>query len=331
MASPATDETRMSTTTRVTELRKLAALVWRNVHVAASLLAILGWVANLPAAHAQPSNEKTFATPGDAVEALYVAAKADDQAALSVIFGTNSGDLLHSGDEVADKTMIENFVRRYDQMHRVVIEPDGTVTLYVGAENWPTPIALVKNSSGSWYFDVENGKKEILYRRIGVNENDAIEICYALVEAQRDYSSAVRRGESARRYALKFVSDEGKENGLYWKVPNGDPPSPIGPLIADAASEGYTTQKGQTPFHGYYYRILEKQRAKGKEVAINGSLAQGFAFLAYPALYRNSGVMTFIVNQDGVVYQKDLGSDTESIASTMSQYNPDDSWDRVDQ
>jgi len=331
MAPPATDKIRMSKNTRIANLRIVASFIWRHVYVAASLLAVLGWLATLPSAHAQPSNEKTFATPGDAVKALYDAAKTDDQTALSVIFGTSSGDLLHSGDEVADKRMIDNFVRRYEQMHRVVIEPDGTATLYVGAENWPSPISLVKTSSGTWYFDVENGKNEILYRRIGANENDAIEICYALVAAQQDYASAVRNGESSRRYAMKFVSDEGKQNGLYWKVSSEEPPSPIGPLIVDAASEGYTKQKGKTPYHGYYYRILEKQRAGKKESTMNGALAQGFAFLAYPAQYRNSGVMTFIVNQDGVVYQKDLGPDTESVASTMTEYNPDDSWDRVDQ
>jgi len=332
VAPEAKDKAEMRTTARIVKLEKFVSILWRYVWVSASLPAIVGWLTLLPAAYAQSSNEKTFATPGEAVQALYDAAKPNDQAALSAIFGTNSGDLLHSGDEVADKNMIDNFVRRYEQMHRVVIEPDGTVTLYIGAENWPTPIPLVKTSSGSWYFDAESGKNEILYRRIGANENDAIEICYALVDAQLQYASAVRRGESSRRYALKFVSDEGKENGLYWKVPSGDPPSPIGPLIADAASEGYTTQKGKTPFHGYYYHILEKQRAKtGKELTINGSLGQGFAFVAYPAQYRNSGVMTFIVNQDGIVYQKDLGSDTESIASAMTEYNPDSSWDRVDQ
>jgi hypothetical protein len=333
MAPRATDKAQMSTTARIAKREKFVSLLWRHVLVAASLVTTVGWLTLFPAANAQQSNEKTFANPGDAVKALYDAAKTNDPAALSAIFGTSAGELLHSGDDVADKKMIDDFIRRYDQMHRVVIEPDGTATLYIGAENWPGPISLVKTSSGAWYFDVESGKNEILYRRIGANENDAIEICYALVDAQRDYASAARRGEPSRRYAMKFISDEGKENGLYWKVPSGDPPSPIGPLIADAASEGYTTQKGKTPFHGYYFHILEKQRATkaGKEYTMNGSLAQGFAFLAYPAQYRNSGVMTFVVNQDGVIYQKELGPDTESIASAMTEYNPDDSWDRADQ
>jgi len=308
----------------VASLRKLVSL-------AASLPAIVGPFIIIAAAYAQPSNEKTFATPGDAVEALYEAGKANDQAALSAIFGTHAGELLHSGDDVADKKTTDNFLQRYDQMHRVVIEPNGTATLYVGAENWPFPISIAETPSGSWYFDVENGMKEILYRRIGRNENDAIEICYALVAAEQEYASVVRGGESSRRYALKFVSDEGKQNGLFWKVAGGEPPSPIGPLIADAASEGYTRQKGQTAYHGYYFRILTKQRVGKKEYVMNGALAQGFSFLAYPAQYRNSGVMTFVVNQDGVIYQKDLGPETESIASAMTEYDPDDSWDRVDQ
>ena len=321
----------MRTSARIFNLRQFVSPSWRHVQLAALFFVVLGWLAILPSTYAQQSNEKTFATPGDAVEALYLAAKANDQAALSAIFGTSAGDLLHSGDAVADKRMIDNFVQRYDQMHRVVIEPDGTATLYIGAENWPTPIPLVKTSSGSWYFDAESGKTEILYRRVGANENDAIEICYALVAAQHDYASEVRSGESSKRYALRFISDDGKQNGLFWRVSNGEPPSPIGPLIADATSEGYTQQKVENPYHGYYFRILEKQRVGKKEYSMNGTLSQGFAFLAYPAQYRNSGVMTFIVNQDGVIYQKDLGPDTESIASKMTEYAPDDSWDPVDQ
>ena len=301
--------------------------------VAACLLTALGLLASLPAAHAQQANEKTFATPGEAVQALYISAKDNDQIAISAILGKNAGDLLHSGDEVSDKKALEDFLRRYDQMHPVVIEPDGTATLYIGAENWPFPISIVKTSSSAWYFDTESGKQEILYRRIGTNENDAIEICYALVQAQREYASAIRAGDSSKHYAMKFLSDEGKQNGLYWKTSGGEPPSPIGPLVADAASEGYTNKAA--PFHGYYFRILTKQKASSKggakDYTVNGTLVRGFAFVAYPAQYKNSGVMTFIVNQNGVVYQKDLGPETQAIASAMTEYDPDDTWDRVDQ
>jgi hypothetical protein len=267
--------------------------------------------------------------------ALYNAVKANDQQAVSAIFGSNSGPILHTGDDVADKNMGTNFIRRYDQMHRVVMEPDGTVTLYVGADNWPMPIPIVKNNSGAWYFDTESGAKEILYRRVGRNENDAIEVLYTLVDAQREYFSTTHDGDKAKQYALKFVSADGKQDGLYWKTSDNEPPSPIGPLIVSAAGEGYALKQGQqTPFHGYYYRILTKQgpAAKGgaKDYLVNGQLTRGFAFVAYPAEYRNSGVMTFIVNQDGVVYEKDLGQDTAKTASAMTEFNPDQGWIKSD-
>src|SRR5215469_14591149 len=326
----------MRASMRIATLTKLMSLSWMHVPVAAYVLAALGSLASLPAAHAQQSNEKTFATPGDAVLALYTAVKDDEQAVISTIFGTNAGDVLHSGDEVADRKTAQDFLRRYDQMHRVVIEPDGTATLYIGAENWPFPISIAKNMSGAWNFDTESGKQEILYRRVGRNENDAIEICQALVQAQREYVSVVRNNESSKHYAMRFISDEGRQNGLFWKSSDGEPPSPIGPLIVQASSEGYSAQKGQpTPFHGYYYRILTKQGhfAKGgkKNYLVKGELVRGFAFLAYPADYKNSGVMTLLVNQDGIVYQKDLGPDSETIAAHMTQYDPDDTWERVDQ
>ena len=284
---------------------------------------------------AQQGNEKTFSSPGDAVLALYSAVKSGDQQALSAIFGSNAGPILHSGDEVADKTMATDLIRRYDQMHRVVMEPDQRVTLYIGADNWPLPIPIVKNNSGAWYFDTEVGAKEILYRRIGRNENDAIEVLYTLVDAQREYASVARDGDKTKHYALKFLSDDGKQNGLYWKTSENETPSPIGPLIVDAAGEGYNLKQGQqAPFHGYYYRILTKQgpAAKGgaKDYLLNGQLTRGFAFVAYPAEYRNSGVMTFIVNQDGVVYEKDLGQDTTKIASAITEFNPDQGWIKSD-
>jgi hypothetical protein len=286
-------------------------------------------------AMAQQGNEKTFASPGDAVLALYNAVKSNDMQTVTGIFGSNAGPILHSGDDVADKNRAANFIAKYDQMHRLVQEPDQTVTLYAGAENWPMPIPLVKNSAGAWYFDTETGKQEILYRRIGTNENDAIEILKSLVAAQQDYASTLHDGSKSTHYAAKFFSDTGKQNGLYWKTGDADPPSPIGPLLVSAADEGYSgTQGQQTPFHGYYFRILTKQgpAAKGgaRDYVLDGNLARGFAFVAHPAEYRNSGVMTFIVNKDGVVYQKDLGPDTAQIAAALSEYNPDKSWDPVE-
>jgi hypothetical protein len=284
---------------------------------------------------AQSNNEKTFASPGEAVLALYNAAKSNDTQAMNSIFGSNAQKILNTGDAVADKNTVANFIRRYDQMHRVVQEPDGTVTLYVGADNWPAPIPIVKNGSGQWYFDTEAGMKEILYRRVGTNENDAIDTLHTLVEAQREYGAQVRDGSNTKQYALKFISTAGKQDGLYWKTDDTQPPSPIGPLVADASSEGYTAQQGTpTPFHGYYFRILTKQgpAAKGgaRDYEVNGALTKGFAFVAYPAQYRNSGVMTFIVNQDGTVYENDLGSDTGKLGAAMTEYNPDSTWRRAE-
>jgi hypothetical protein len=299
--------------------------------VAASLLFLL----SAPCSFAQQGGEKTFNSPGDAVLALYNAVKSNDSQAVNAIFGSNSGPILHTGDDVADKKMATDFVNRYNQMHRVVMEPDQTVTLYIGADNWPMPISLVKNNNGGWYFDTESGKQEILYRRIGRNENDAIETLYALVDAQHDYASVTHDGDKTKHYAMRFISAEGKQDGLYWKTSDNETPSPIGPLLVTASSEGYALKQGQqAPFHGYYYRLLTKQgpagRGGARDYLVNGQLIRGFAFVAYPAEYRNSGVMTFIVNQDGVVYEKDLGSDTEKMAAAMSEYNPDQTWRRSD-
>jgi hypothetical protein len=298
-------------------------------------VAVSIFIAHTSAGVAQQGGEKTFASPGEAALALYNTVRTNDSQALGAILGSATNQIAHTGDTVADKNMADDFIRRYDQMHRVVVEPDGTVTLYVGAENWPMPISIVKNGSGAWYFDTEDGLKELLYRRVGTNENDAIEVLNSLVDAQRDYASESRDGDKAGHFALLFISDEGKHNGLYWKTADNEAPSPIGPQLADAAAQGYQMQQGKMqPFHGYYYRILTKQgaAAKGgaKDYLVDGKLARGFAFVAYPAEYRNSGVMTFVVNQDGVVREKDLGPDTTKIAAAMSEYNPDGTWARTD-
>jgi hypothetical protein len=299
--------------------------------LAAALLVLFG----APYVFAQQANEKTFASPGEAALALYNAAKADDGPAIAAIFGSNSQDIVHTGDTVADRNMAKLFVERYELMHRAVLEPDDTVTLYIGAENWPMPIPLVKNSSGAWYFDTTKGKTEILQRRVGTNENDAIEVLYGLVEAQRDYASETRDGDATKHYALFFLSDEGKHNGLYWKTAEDETPSPSGPLLVSATGEGYTAKKGESaPFHGYYYRILTKQglavKGGASDYIVNGKLTRGFAFVAYPAEYRNSGVMTFIVNQSGKVYEKDLGAQTADLGAAMQEYNPDGTWEHIE-
>jgi hypothetical protein len=325
----------MKRSTRVPNFLNSFSVTLRPGGAPAFLLAITCLFLVLPRLRAQKGNEKIFSTPGMAALALYDAAETNDQAALSAIFGNSAGALLHTGDNVADKNMVQNFLRRYDQMHRVVIEPDGTATLYIGAENWPFPVSIVKNSSGAWYFDAESGKQEILFRRVGANENHTIETCEALVEAQHEYADNPRSGESSRHYAMKFLSDPGKQNGLFWKSAEGEPLSPIGPLIVQAAAEGYTAKQGPPiPYHGYYYRILTRQgpaaRGGAENYLAKGKLVRGFAFLAYPAQYGNSGVMTFQVNQDGIVFEKDLGPETRSITMSMTAYNPDHSWEVVE-
>jgi hypothetical protein len=212
-------------------------------------------------------------------------------------------------------------------MHRLVKEPDGTTTLYTGAENWPLPIPLV-NKGNLWYFDTEAGKKEILYRRVGRNEISTIRVCQELVAAEKEYNSA------QHEYAQQIFSDEGRHNGLYWRAAESEPQSPIGPLVASAVAEGYV--KGQngppTPYRGYYYHILTRQGANApggaKSYIVNGKMTGGFAFMAYPAEYRSSGVMTFIVGEDGVVYRKDLGKQTDVLAKAMKEYNPNSSWQK---
>ena len=278
---------------------------------------------------AQSANEQTFSSPGDAALALYVAARSDDSGSLNAIFGSNADKVLHTGDEVADKNLLSKFASHYEQMHRVVIEPDQTATLYIGADNWPMPISLVKNTSGAWYFDTEAGIQEILYRRIGNNENGAIQVLETLIDAQKEYASTTHDDEKVKQYASKVFSTEGKHDGLYWKTAGNEPPSPIGPLLADASYEGYTRRAG-APFHGYIFRPLTRQgpAAGGgaRDYNVNGVMTRGVAFVAYPAVYRTSGVMTFIINQDGRVFEKDLGQDTAKVAEAMSEYNPDQTW-----
>jgi len=287
------------------------------------LVAGIGWCA-IPAAAQQPG-QKTFSSAAEASRKLVEALKANDQPALMNILGADAKTVLSSGDQSEDKTDREDFVQKYQQMHRLVNEPDGKTTLYIGAENWPTPIPLVERN-GAWYFDTAAGKQEILYRRIGKNELAVIQLCHELVDAQKEYYAKPHDGDSSRHYAEKFQSDPNKHNGLYWKSASGEGDSPIGPLVASAATEGDTSAAGRKsqPFQGYYFRLLA-----GKEANASGG-SQGFAFLAYPADYRSSGVKTFIVNQDGVVYEKDLGRRTAEIEKTITEYNRDATWRKAE-
>ncbi len=280
---------------------------------------------------AQQPGQHTFSSPEDASNAFVTAAQNNDEKAMLDILGPDGKQIVSSGDEAEDAEGRANFVRRYQEMHRLVKEPDGTTTLYIGAENWPTPIPLV-NKGNSWYFDTAAGKNEILYRRVGRNELSAIRVCQELVAAEKEYYSTQHN-----EYAQKTLSDEGQHNALYWKAGEGEPQSPVGPLVASAFAED--TAKSQagapTPYRGYYYRLLTSQGKNGpggaKSYIVNGKMAEGFAFLAYPAEYRSSGVMTFIVNEDGVVYEKDLGEKTAALAKAMKEYNPTSSWQKAEE
>src|SRR5580693_4508966 len=279
---------------------------------------------------AQEKGQKTFSSPEEACQALAAAAQSNDEETMLEILGPNTKGIVSSGDPTQDAERHTNFARKYQQMHRFVKEPNGSVILYIGAENWPTPIPLAMKGN-AWFFDTEAGKMEILFRRIGRNELSAIRICQELVAAQKDYYAAKHN-----EYAKQIFSDEGQHNGLYWKVSGGEPQSPIGPLVASAVAEGYT--KGNagppTPYRGYFFHILTRQgkHAPGgaKNYIVNGRMTEGFAFIAYPAVHRSSGVMTFVVNEDGIVYQKDLGKKTESLGKAMQEYSPDTTWRRAE-
>jgi hypothetical protein len=259
--------------------------------------------------------------------ALVLALQTNNEKALLEILGTEGTAIVSSGDAIEDAENRANFVRKYLEMHRLVEGPEGLI-LHIGAENWPMPIPLVE-SNDFWYFDTQAGKREILFRRIGQNEMSAIRVCQELVAAQMEYYSA------QHEFAQKIFSDEGRNNGLYWKATGSEPESPIGPLVAVAVAEGYAKipDGAPTPYHGYYYRILTGQGKNSpggpKNYIGGGKMTGGFAVVAYPAEYRSSGVMTFIVNQDGVVYEKDLGGKTEVFAKAMKEYNPNTGWQRA--
>ncbi len=277
-----------------------------------------------------------FASPDDAGNTLLTAAKSGDQNALLAIFGPDAKDILVSGDPVQDKNAKEAFVAGYGVMHRWRNMQDGDEILLIGADNFPFPIPLKKNGEGKWFFDTAAGKDEVLNRRIGRNELAIIEVCRAVADAQAEYFSHPHDGEKAKQYAAKFISDPGRQNGLYWKSADGQPASPLGPQAAFATAEGYSLKPdAHMPFHGYYFHALTGQSNKApggaKEYVVNGKMTGGFAFVAYPAEYGNSGIMTFMINQDGVLLQRDFGKSTTETATAMTQFDPDSSWTIVEQ
>jgi hypothetical protein len=277
--------------------------------------------------------QERFAAPEAAVKALLEAARSGDSNAIARVLGPAGQPIVNSGDPVADNNVRKDFVSAFDAKHAIEPEGDGTQTLLIGDNDWPFPIPLVTNA-GQWHFDAEAGVDEILRRRVGRNELAAIQVCLAYVEAQKEYSTLNPAGLGRGVYAQRIVSRPGKKDGLYWPTADGEEPSPLGELAAKAAAEGYRPGSAPIPYHGYYYRILTRQGGAAPggayDYLVKGKLIGGFALLAYPAEYGNSGIVTFLVNQDGTVFEKDLGANTTALVRQINSFSPDGTWNKVD-
>jgi hypothetical protein len=288
--------------------------------------------AGVPARHEKPLPQKSFPTPEQAFDKLAAALRAGDRKTLAAILGPRGAALLHSGDPVEDRQRTQNFLAAYAAKHSVISDGPGRATLALGDDAWIMPVPAIEGAHG-WTLDAAAGATEILARRIGQNELSAIEVARAIVDAQREYACESHDASGTRAYAARFNSHQGRHDGLYWKTPAGEPFSPLGPFVAQATSEGYGKTGPRVPYHGYYFRLLTAQGrdAPGgaRSYVVNGSLIGGFALVAYPARHGSSGIMTFIVNHDGVVYEKDLGVNTTAAATAITAYNPDASWTRV--
>jgi len=323
----------MERNTMLQTISILLQLEWKSfVRFAVLILFALFLGSSFAPMFAQQPGQRTFASAEDASRALFVAMQAQNEQAPLSILGQAGKDILSSGDPQEDSDAQVGFVVKYQEMHRFVTEGNGTVSLIVGAENWPFPIPLV-GKNGSWYFDTPAGKDEILFRRIGKNELAAIDAIRELGAAQNQYF-AHPPANLPNQFAQKLVSDEGRHNGLYWHGASDEFDSPINPLIAYARQNLPTDQVGEhVPFNGYMFRILTSQgpRAPGgaKNYIVDGMMSRGFAFVAYPFDYRSSGVMTFIVDEAGAIYEKDLGPDTTKLAQAMTVYDPDSTWHKV--
>jgi hypothetical protein len=302
--------------------------------------AVLGvWVvvAGLTTGCASTTPAARFKSPDDAASTLIAALRTNDQKQLKYIFGSDAEKLISSGDAVSDSNNREMVVKAYEAKHSLETNKDGDVTVIVGEKDWPMPIPIVKDEKeNGWYFDTAAGEDEVINRRIGRNELATIQVCLAIVDAQHEYATTDPDHDGIQTYALKFRSDPGRKNGLYWKQEEGQPPSPLGPLMATATDEGYFSEisRKPQPYHGYYYRMLTAQGPNAHGGALDymfhKKLIGGFGAVAYPAKYAGSGVMTFIVNHEGVVYQKDLGPDTGDIARKIKTFDPGEGWTKVE-
>ena len=308
-------------------------LLMNSYHRLTLVLAIALALGLAPPAFGAAVKQKTFVSAEEGVKALMEAVKKSDTNAMLAILGPEAKSLIESGDQVSDRAAGERFVKSYEESNKLVKSGDTKAVLEVGKDAWPFPIPLVKESAG-WRFDSQEGKEEIINRRIGRNELDVIQVCLAIVDAEREYYQRDPDGDKLLQYAQKFISTKGKRDGLYWEAKSGEQPSPLGLLVARARGEGYKGAGGKpVPYHGYYYKLLTGQ---GKDAPggaydylVRGKMMGGFGVVAYPAQYGSSGIMTFIVNHDGVVYQKDLGAKTASVAQAMTKFNPDKTWTAV--
>ena len=279
------------------------------------------------------ARQKSFPAPEEGVRALIEAAQKNDTTTLLAILGPEAKSLVNTGDPVSDRENRERFLKSYEESHTLVQSGDTKVVVQIGKDEWPFPIPLIKGSAG-WRFDTQEGKAELRNRRIGRNELDVIQVCLAYVDAQREYYVRNPMNATLLQYASKFLSTKGKRDGLYWKTPDNESPSPLGPLVAQARREGYKRAAGQpVPYHGYYYKMLTGQGPDAPDGAydyvVRGKMIGGFALVAYPAQYGSSGIMTFIVNHDGVVYEKDFGPNTAATVQSMTKFNPDKTWKQL--
>lgn len=305
------------------------------------LIALIAGV-TLPAQAADPApkpaatkpaapKQRVYASPQEAVNDLVAVMKAADSKAMLAVLGSGAKSIISSGDAVADKRDRERFVKSFEEASRIEMAGDAKAVLSTGKDGWPFPIPLVKNAAG-WRFDAKAGQEEILNRRIGRNELAVIQVLQAVVDAQREYYLRNPQGDKLLQYAQRLASTKGKRDGLYFPTRAGDKPSPLGPQVDAARAEGYSKSDKASGYHGYHYRILKGQGPEAKggayDYVAQGRMIGGFALVAWPVKYGNSGVMTFIVNHDGVVFEKDLGPDTAAAVQKITKFNPDKSWKR---
>jgi hypothetical protein len=296
------------------------------------IVAVLCLCASATDSWAKGGAQTRFRSPDEAVQALFAATKADDLKTMLAILGPGSKDIVSSGDSVADNTGRDTFVASYELKHSLEAKSADTMILHIGADDWSMPIPIIRKGN-RWRFDIKQGKQEILNRRIGRNELHVIEVIDAYVDGQHEYASKDCSGGGRVEFAQRFISSPGAHDGLYWEAKEGEQQSPLGPLVALAAKEGYTAEGNLAPFHGYVFKILKGQGADANggsyDYVVKDKMILGFALVAYPAEYGNSGVMTFLVNQDGTVFEKNLGTDTRQLAEAITAYNPDNSWKKV--